>query len=191
MSAGGSERSMRRAEREITDRAALDEILKTARILYLALRDEPAPYVIPVCFGVDGGTLYVHSALAGTKIDLLRLHPVVGFSACTEMTVTPGARACDWSSSARSVIGTGRARIVETEAERIRGLDSIMRHYVEESEVRPSYGKGVLSRTCVIAVTIDTLRGKETGRAAPPAARPAPDPPPDAPPPDASATPDY
>jgi nitroimidazol reductase NimA-like FMN-containing flavoprotein (pyridoxamine 5'-phosphate oxidase superfamily) len=148
-----------------------------ARILYLALRNEPAPYVIPVCFGVDGGTLYVHSALAGTKIDLLRLHPVVGFSACTEMTVTPGARACDFSSSAMSVVGTGRARIVETEAERIRGLDTIMRHYEKgAAETKPSYSKGSLSRTCVIAVTIDTLRGKATGRAAQPAAPQAPAP---------------
>jgi nitroimidazol reductase NimA-like FMN-containing flavoprotein (pyridoxamine 5'-phosphate oxidase superfamily) len=159
---------MRRAEREITDAAALDDILSRAQVLYLGVRDEPAPYVIPVCFGVDGRTLYVHSALAGTKIDLLRLHPVVGFSACTEMTVRPGAAACDFSSSARSVVGTGRARMVETDAERIRGLDSIMRHYAAEPDAKHSYRRGALSRTCVIAIRIDTLRGKETGRAAPP-----------------------
>jgi nitroimidazol reductase NimA-like FMN-containing flavoprotein (pyridoxamine 5'-phosphate oxidase superfamily) len=166
---------MRRAEREITDRAALDDILLNARILYLALRDAAAPYVIPVCFGIDGGTLYVHSALVGTKIDLLRLDPVVGFCACTDMTVTPGAAACDFSSSARSVVGTGRARIVESEDERIRGLDSIMRHYAEGPHAKPSYRKGALSRTCVIAVGIDTLHGKTTGRVPAPPASPAPD----------------
>lgn len=118
---------MRRAGREIIDRAALDDILQSARILFLALRGQPAPYALPVCFGLDSETLYVHSALVGTKIDLLRSHPVVGFSACMDMTVTPGAAACDFTSAARSVVGTGRARIVESEEERIRGLDSIMR----------------------------------------------------------------
>jgi nitroimidazol reductase NimA-like FMN-containing flavoprotein (pyridoxamine 5'-phosphate oxidase superfamily) len=161
---------MRRAGREIIDRAALDDILQSARILFLALRGQPAPYVLPVCFGLDSETLYVHSALVGTKIDLLRSHPVVGFSACTDMTVTPGAAACDFTSAARSVVGTGRARIVESEEERIRGLDSIMRHYTDGPFGRSSYRRDALSRTCVIAVRIDTLTGKDTGGPAVPAA---------------------
>lgn len=163
MNARGSERPMRRAGREIIDQAALDDIFRSARILFIALRDEPAPYVLPVCFGVEAETLYVHSALVGTKIDLLRSHPVVGFSACTDMTVTPGAMACDFTSAARSVVGTGRARIVESAEERIRGLDSIMRHYSEGPLGKPSYRPDSLSRTCVIAIRIDTLRGKSTG----------------------------
>jgi hypothetical protein len=166
---------MRRAGREITDRAALDDILQSARILFLALRSRPAPYVIPVCFGIEKGTLYVHSALAGTKIDILRLRPVVGFCACTEMTATPGAAACDFSSAARSVVGTGRARIVESEEERIRGLDSIMRHYADRPDGKASYRPGPLSRTCVIAIRIDTLRGKNTGAPSAPDASPPPD----------------
>jgi nitroimidazol reductase NimA-like FMN-containing flavoprotein (pyridoxamine 5'-phosphate oxidase superfamily) len=153
---------MRQAGREVVDRAALDGILRSARILFLALRDEPAPYVIPVCFGIESDTLYVHSALVGTKIDLIRRDPVVGFSACTDVSVRPGPTPCDYTSPARSVVGTGRARIVEDEDERIRGLDSIMRHYAEGSFGRDSYRPKSLSRTCVIAVRIDTLRGKST-----------------------------
>ena len=68
---------MRRSEKEITDQEALDGILQSAEILFLALRDEPAPYVFPVCFGSDAGTVYVHSALVGTKIDLLSAHPEI------------------------------------------------------------------------------------------------------------------
>ena len=132
-------------------------------MLFLALRDEPAPYVIPVCFGVHEGTIYVHSALVGTKIDLLRRDPVVGFSACTDMVVTPGAAACDFTACAQSVVGTGRARIVESEDERTRGLDSIMSHYSEARGNPPAYRPGSLSRTCVIAISVDTLRGKSIG----------------------------
>jgi len=157
-------RLMRRAEREITDPAILDEILREARILFLGLRDEKAPYVLPVCFGHEGGTLYVHSAMAGTKIDIMEVHPIVGFSACTELVVKSGASACDFSSQARSVIGTGRARIVTEPEERIRGLDAIMRHYaIGPAAEKPIYKPATLARTCVIAIRIDSLRGKRTG----------------------------
>lgn len=163
MSDGVTGRPMRRAEREIVDRAALDAILESARILFLALRDEPAPYVLPVCFGLEKDTLYVHSALAGAKIDLLRRHSVVGFSACTDMRVAAGSSACDFSAAAQSVVGTGRARIVEDEEERVRGLDAIMRHYADGPFGKAAYRPGPLSRTCVIAIRIDTVRGKSTG----------------------------
>lgn len=164
MSAFAGGRPLRRAEREITDPAELDAVFAEAKVLFLSLEDEPAPYVVPVCFGREGGTLYVHSGRTGTKIDLLRAHPAVGFSASTEMTVLPGSSACDWSSRARSIAGTATARIVEDDAERARGLDAIMRQYAAPGNVPDhSYRSGPLSRTCVIALRIDTLRAKRTG----------------------------
>jgi uncharacterized protein len=163
MAVGADRPAMRRPEKEITDQKALDEIIQAAQILFLALRDEAAPYVFPVCFGGDSGTLYVHSALVGTKIDLLRSHPIVGFSACTTMTITPGCTPCDFSAAARSVVGTGRARIVEDEEERLKGLDSILRHYDAGAPGKSAYRPGSLARTCVIAIHVDTLHGKTTG----------------------------
>jgi hypothetical protein len=154
---------MRRAEKEVVDRVAMDTILASARILFLAIPDEPAPYVLPVCFGIDHDTLYVHSARVGRKIELLQRHPIVGFSACTEMEIIAGDSACDFTSTAQSVIGTGRVRIVEREEERRRGLDSIMRHYAEAILEHPFYRPGSLSRTCVLALEIATMRGKNTG----------------------------
>jgi nitroimidazol reductase NimA-like FMN-containing flavoprotein (pyridoxamine 5'-phosphate oxidase superfamily) len=141
------------------------------------LKDEPAPYVVPVCFGRENDTLYVHSALAGTKIELLRENPRVAFCAATEMTVVPGATACAWGSRASSVVGTATARIAETDEERRRGLDAIMRHYrgsataasavgsapADSPGAPPSYAPGSFSRTCVIALRIDTRRARRTG----------------------------
>ena len=133
-------------------------------MLFLSLQDEPAPYVVPACFGREEGMLYVHSARTGTKIDLLRAHPAVGFPASTEMTVLPGGSACDGSSRARSVAGTATARIVEDDAERVHGLAAVMRHYAAPGSVADaSYRAGPLSRTRVIALRIDTLRARRTG----------------------------
>lgn len=148
----------------VTDSAALEQILAAAPVLYLALHAEPAPHVVPVCFGMEGNVLYVHGAASGTKVDLMRTNPCVGFSACTEVRISMGTSACASSASARSVVGTGRARIVEDADERVRGLDAIMRHYGHSDPTRPAYRPQSLSRTCVIAIRIETLHGKSMGQ---------------------------
>jgi uncharacterized protein len=164
---------MRRAEREITDPAAVDAILAEAPLLFLSFHDEPAPYVVPVCFGRDGDTLYVHSAPTGTKIDLLEANPSIGFCAATAMTLTggpaaaaPGVEACRYGARGCSVSGTATARVVEDEDERRRGLDAIMRHYLTVPggpAAGFTYAPATLARTCIIALRIDTVRAKCTG----------------------------
>ena len=155
---------MRRSEREVTDPALLVDILDHAAVLFLALPDEPAPYVLPLCFGYNEGTIYVHSAPSGTKIDMLRAHPRVGFSACSDMVVVPGADACGFTSRAESVVGTGLARFVESEEEKSRGLDAIMRHYASGPQTGTfAYRPGPFSRTCVVAIAIESLSGKRIG----------------------------
>jgi uncharacterized protein len=153
---------MRRAEREVSDPALIQEILAMSPVLTLSLHDEPAPYVVPVCFGFADSTLYVHSATAGTKLALLAANPAVGFSACTEMTVVPGKGACSWSCRAQSVVGTGRARVVTDDAEKLRALDLIMSRYAPQAAPF-AYAPGPLGRTCVIAITVETVRGKRFG----------------------------
>jgi uncharacterized protein len=155
-------RPLRRAEREVSAPAEIDAILDEAPVLYVAFRDEPAPYVIPLCFGRVDRTLYVHAALTGTKLDLLARAPIVGFSAATTMTVVKGASACAWGGRARSVSGSATGRIVTDPAERRAGLDAIMRHYGSEDPA-PLYDAPVLGRTCILAFAIDSLRAKRTG----------------------------
>lgn len=153
-------RPMRRSQREITDPAAIDDILRRATVLCLALRDEPAPYAIPVNFGWDGAALYVHSAPRGTKIDLLAADRRVGFCAWVDDGIVRGKAACDWGARGSSVSGTGTARIVTDPGEKLRGLDAIMGHYGED---RPVYGAEVLARTTVIAIRIEGMRAKRVG----------------------------
>ncbi len=157
------ERPMRRATREIADPASVRAILEEATVLFLGIHDEPAPYVIPVCFGLAGDVLYIHCAAEGTKLDLLRARPEVGFSATTTFTLVTGATACDFGCRAASIVGTGRARIVTDEAERKRALEALMRHYAgQRSEEIPFRGAAV-DRTTIVAIDIGTLRGKRIG----------------------------
>jgi nitroimidazol reductase NimA-like FMN-containing flavoprotein (pyridoxamine 5'-phosphate oxidase superfamily) len=142
----GSPRPMRNFKKEITDRAEMEEVLARADVLYLALHDEPAPYVIPLNFAYADGALWFHCAREGTKLDLIRRDPRV-----------PGPAACDFTTTGRSVVGRGTARISADPAERRRGLDALACRYGME---RPDYRPDSFERTCVVRVDVEELRGK-------------------------------
>jgi hypothetical protein len=148
---------MRNLKNEITDRAELEQVLARAEVLFLALHDTPAPYVIPLNFAYADGGIWFHCAREGTKLDLIRRDPRVGFSAVADARIVPAAAACDYAACGRSVVGRGSARIVTDPDERRGGLDALMHRFGRE---RPDYRPGSLERVCVIRVAVEELRGK-------------------------------
>lgn len=157
MTGDGSPRPMRSSRREITERAELEQVLAKAEVLFLALHDTPAPYVIPLTFAYEDGAFWFHCAREGTKLDLIRRDPRVGFSAVADARIVPGAAACDFTATGRSVVGRGTARIVTDPDGRRRGLDALMRRHGME---RPGYRPGPLDRACVVRIDVEELRGK-------------------------------
>ena len=89
---------MRRTDREVTDPAAIDAIIRACPCCRLGLRDGEGVYLVPLNFGfanVDGQrTFYFHSAPEGHKIDLLRQAKTVAFELDCGCAVTPGTTAC-------------------------------------------------------------------------------------------------
>ena len=59
---------MRRKDRAVTSPSEIVEIMSRCEVLHLAIAAQPAPYLLPVNFGM---TLYVHGAMDGTKYALL------------------------------------------------------------------------------------------------------------------------
>ena len=115
-------------------------------------------------FGHEEGTLYVHSASRGAKIDLLRADARVGFTAVAGVQIVEGETACDFSVRSQSVVGSGIARILRDEAEKRHGLDLIMRHYAARVSADGfAYKPSSLSQTSVIAVEIHDIMGRRLG----------------------------
>ena len=56
---------MRRKEKEITDKTAMESIILKSSVCRLALSEENRPYIVPLCFGYEDDTLYFHSAREG------------------------------------------------------------------------------------------------------------------------------
>ena len=111
------------------DKAGIEDVLRRAKVLRLAMCREGKPYVVPMNFGYQDGIIYLHSAPRGTKMEILRSNPDVCFEADVEVEITSSETPCKWGAKYRSVIGFGKAGFVEDIEEKKKALDILMRHY--------------------------------------------------------------
>ena len=110
-------RGMTRREREVTDREEIRKILDKCQILHLGLTDGDEPYVVPLNYGytMENGNLvlYVHGATAGYKLDLIQANPKVFFEMDCDVIPLEGKMPCQYGTAYSSLMGSGRAEIVE------------------------------------------------------------------------------
>ena len=152
---------MRRPEKQIHDPAQIEAILDEAAVIRLALNDDGAPYIVPLCFARLESVLYCHSASKGRKLDLIARDRRVGFEAETGVAVVPGEIPCKFGVTFRSVVGSGEASLVMDPDEKRLGLDRLSEKY---AGFRPAdYPGPVLERTQVIRVIILQMTGKASG----------------------------
>ncbi|MDR3295177.1 MAG: pyridoxamine 5'-phosphate oxidase family protein [Clostridiales Family XIII bacterium] len=153
---------MRRKDREITSQESVLSILDRAEVLHLALSDDNKPYVLPLnfaCVAEDGQiVVYLHGASKGRKLDIIAKNPHVCFEALCSYEILPGEAPCDYSANYESTIGEGLACVVEDPAEKVRGLDAIMKHYGYEGQTH--YPADMLRAVTVLKITVSALSGK-------------------------------
>ncbi len=149
---------MRRKDREITDTWEMENILQAALVCRIAMNDEQAPYVVPVNFGYRDGSIYVHSAPEGKKIDLLQRDNRVCFEVETDLEVLTDDKPCKWGMKFRSVIGHGKAFVLRNAEEKRDALGIIFRHYASEPFRLP---EGDFDNLVVIKIAIDSMTGKK------------------------------
>ncbi len=121
---------MRRTDKEITDRLLMDWVIRQAIVCRLGLSQGDRAYIVPLSFGYDGRCIYFHTAREGRKLDMLAANPHVCFELEHDIRVLPHlSRACAWSMSFYSVMGTGVVREVTEPDEKVAALQAIMAHY--------------------------------------------------------------
>jgi len=153
---------MRRNEREITDHRLIENALAEADICRIAMCDGGRPYVIPMNFGYRDGVVYLHSAAAGRKIEILQKNPQVCFEveAYAEMKDIKEENICSTGMRYLSVIGSGEAQFIHEENEKSTALDIIVGRYTGKTE--HSYSPESLARIVVIKVIIREITGKRS-----------------------------
>ena len=151
---------MRRKDKEVTDINKIEGIIKNAVRCCIGLVDNDEPYIVPVCFGYERNVLYFHSALEGRKVDLIKKNNRVCFEIDTDLAVVRNEKGCNWSMKYRSVVGTGRAHILESDSDKAHGLALIMRQYADDDFSIP---KPVPDSVLVVKIDIESMTGKKVG----------------------------
>ena len=144
--------------RKITDINEIEGIIGKAGVCHLGLVDGNEPYVVPVSFGYERGALYFHGNLTGRKIELITKNNRVCFEMEVDVTVKEADKACDWGIRYMSVIGVGRAYILENDEQKSHALNLITERYTGSVLGFP---KSEMDKTLVVKIDIESMTGKQ------------------------------
>jgi len=122
---------MTKRERQITDPEQIRHILDTGKVLHLGLAVDNEPYVVPMNYGYtteDGKlVLYLHSALQGRKLDMIRTNPRVFFEIDCDLMPFEGRVPCQYGLVYSSIMGRGEAHLVEDVEEKKQAMSLLMK----------------------------------------------------------------
>jgi len=144
-----------------TNKKKVDNLLKEAVVVRLAMCVDNKPYIVPVNFGIGEGVFYFHSGNKGTKVKTLSENPFVAFEMDGDVEVVPKDDACKWSMKYRSIVGTGKVIKVTDPSEKKEGLDRLMAHHAPGETF--TYQEKMLEATNVYKIEIESLHYKESG----------------------------
>ena len=100
----------------IEDKTEIDSVIKSCRTCFLGLADENnQPYVIPMNFGYEENTIYMHSGQFGRKWEIMKQNPkvCVTFVLGDELAYQDEHVACSWRVKSKSVIAEGGIEFLE------------------------------------------------------------------------------
>ncbi len=153
---------MRQAKKEITDRKLVIGLLQRSHVGRLGtVSSDGYPMVKPLNFVYEDGEIYFHSAKEGEKIaDITRDNRVCFEVDLPIALVKSRGVPCKAEYLYRSVIIKGRAHIVKDEAERLRGLELLMKKYQPEGGFG-EFPQDKMKLTAIIRIDIEQMSGKE------------------------------
>ena len=151
---------MRRKEKEITEASAIEAIITKSLVCRLALSDDNSPYIVPLCFGYRDRVLYFHGSLEGKKIDIIKKNQKVCFEFDINTEIVKAEDACHWSMKYQSVIGFGKAVLLEDLDEKRKAFNIIMSQYSDRTF---QFNDTTLKGMVVIKVEIESMTGKQSG----------------------------
>ena len=152
---------MRRKDREIGERARIDDIIQRCPVCHLGVISQGEPYVVPLSFGYDGTAVVLHMAGQGRKLEALRKAGRVCLQWDLPGEVITAEEACDWGTRYESVIAWGSPQILDDPDEKRDALDLIMAHYAEPGSAAPwTFDEATLARTVVVRLLLETVCGK-------------------------------
>ncbi len=152
---------MRRNEKRITNEEIIGEILQKSQICRIAIFADEYPYIVPMNYGYRNSVIYLHSALEGRKIELLKHNGNVGFEIEQEHEVIKDKVSCKWTTKYRSIIGYGNIELINDKKQKVEGLNIIMEHHGKKENV---YSNKAVDNMIVLKLHIKDLTAKQSGK---------------------------
>jgi nitroimidazol reductase NimA-like FMN-containing flavoprotein (pyridoxamine 5'-phosphate oxidase superfamily) len=158
---------MRRKDREVTDPQIINDIINRAEVIHIGMYDGKQPYIVPLNYGylnTNGHHIfYMHCAIKGRKIDILKEFPEVCFELDIDRTVRTNPKACGWTMFFKSIMGYGKVEIVNDPDERTYGLSLLMDHYNPDGISKPYDFSHLIGRTIILKLKVESLTCKVKG----------------------------
>jgi hypothetical protein len=151
---------MRRKDRERSTEFAYDVLSKCEYATLSMVDANGNPYGIPITIANDNNYIYFHSAMEGTKVEVLKSNPKVCIS-CVGDTKVPEGK---FTTLYQSAVVRGVATEVLEDNEKIKALRLLcQRHTPNNMEDFNNAIERSLSRTAVYKISIDDITGKGKG----------------------------
>lgn len=151
---------MRRQDRALSLEQSWS-FLKEATVGRLAMATlEGVPYVIPFNHIVWDNEIFVHCALEGRKLEILRNNPLVCYEVDSLEGIKTGPRACDFSSYYKSVIAFGKAYEVEDNEKKAAILKRLAKKYAPPGHLFERVTAMDFSKIVLIGIRVEQLTGK-------------------------------
>ena len=153
--------NMRRRDREITDPEEFRQVLEKCEIVHIGMHDGEHIYVLPMNFGYefenDKLVLYVHGSLEGKKWDLVRKNPDVSIEMDCDHYMIEAEKACQYGYAYASIMGVGKAEVLDDPAEKVKGLEVLMSGMTGK---KFEFNERLASIVAVMKITLDSYTGK-------------------------------
>ena len=150
---------LRRDDRQITDKAAIEAILHRAGVGRLGLAVDNLPYVVPLNYVYHNGAIYFHCADEGRKIDMLKVNPQVCFEVDEDYGIVRSNKPSPHSTHYASVIVFGQAQIIDDVQRKFDALQALLDKYAPERRYRQMRLNEAKTVT-VVEIIIDGMTGK-------------------------------
>ena len=152
---------MTKRERQVTDPQQIRDILDAGKVLHLGLAVDNVPYVVPMNYGytMEEGNLvlYLHSAVRGKKLDMIRANPKVFFEIDCDWIPFEGKLPCQYGLSYSSIMGKGTARILGDVEEKKAAMTHLMKTQTSKDF---SFTEELVSIVAVIRIDVSEYTAK-------------------------------
>ncbi len=143
----------------LSDTKEAEQVLKEENVGRLGMFNQDYPYVVPICYAYEQGSIYLHSGIGGQKLDCIERNNRVCFQVDQVLKLREADSACDYGINYRSVIALGRAEEVIDDTQKMKALELIKHNFTGGKQVKPISVKS-MKGVVVIKVSIEEITVK-------------------------------